>query len=113
VQPNDLVVTRRGHIYFTETGKKQVTFFDPATKTKRTAATDLANPNGITLSPDEGTLAVSESAGEFVWTFRIGADGSLDAKTPYMSLRRPVDPKGEFKFNEPPPYVTGLVAATA
>ena len=106
VQPNDLVVTRRGHIFFTETGKKQVTFFDPATKTKRTAATDLANPNGITLSPDEGTLAVSESAGEFVWTFRIGADGTLDAKTPYMSLRRPVDPKGEFKHNSPPPYVT-------
>jgi enterochelin esterase family protein len=23
---------------------------------------------------------------------------------PMMSLRLPIDPKGEFKFNEPPPY---------
>lgn len=106
VQPNDLVVTRRGHMFFTETAKKQITFFDPATKTKRIAATDLANPNGITLSPDEGTLAASEHAGEFIWTFRIADDGTLDAKTPYMTMRRPIDPKGEFKHNSPPPYVT-------
>jgi enterochelin esterase family protein len=106
VQPNDLVITRRGHVFFTETAKKQVTFFDPATKTKRIAATDLANPNGITLSPDEGTLSVSEHAGEFVWTFRVASDGTLDAKMPTMTMRRPVDPKGEFKHNNPPPYIT-------
>ena len=108
VQPNDLVLTRRGFIYFTETAKKQVTFFDPATKTTRTAAIDIANPNGLTLSPDEGTLAVSESGGESVWTFRINPDGTLDAKTPYMTMRRPIDPKGEFLPRNPPPY---LVAA--
>ena len=39
-----------------------------------------------------------------VWTFRILADGTLDAGAPYMTLRRPIDPKGEFRFNEPPPY---------
>ncbi|MCX6952251.1 MAG: SMP-30/gluconolactonase/LRE family protein, partial [Verrucomicrobia bacterium] len=105
VQPNDLVITRRGRIYFTETVKKQVTCFDLATKTLRVADTGLANPNGLTLSPDEDTLAVSEHAGEFVWTFRIKADGTLDAKTPYMSMRRPIDAKGEFKFNAPPPYL--------
>ena len=105
VQPNDLVVTRRGHIYFTETAKKQVTFFDPATKTLRAVDTGLANPNGITLSPDGGTLAVSEHAGSHVWTFRINPDGSLDAKEPYMSMRCPIDQKGDFKFNNPPPYL--------
>lgn len=104
VQPNDLAVTHRGHVFFTETGKKQVTFVNPKTKEKRAAATGLANPNGITLSPDHSTLAVSEAGGEFVWTFRIQADGTLDGNTPYMTLRRPIDPKGEFKFNEPPPY---------
>lgn len=83
VQPNDLVVTHHGHIYITETGKKQITFLDTKTKEKRAADTGLLNPNGITLSPDHGTL---------------------DAKGPYMTLRRPIDPKGEFKFNEPPPY---------
>lgn len=104
VQPNDLVVTARGHIFFTETGKKQVTFVDAKTKEKRVAASALANPNGIALSPDQETLAVSEAGGEFVWTFRIQPDGRLDANTPYMTLRRPIDQKGEFKFNEPPPY---------
>jgi sugar lactone lactonase YvrE/enterochelin esterase-like enzyme len=105
VQPNDLVVTNRGHVYFTETGKKQVTFVNPATGEKRPADTGLANPNGITLSPDHGTLAVSESGGPFVWAYRINPDGSLDAKLPYMTMRRPIDPKGEFRFHEPPPYL--------
>lgn len=103
VQPNDLVVTRRGQVYFTETGKKQVTRLDLATKTVVAADTGLAHPNGITLSPDQGTLAVSEHRGGSVWAFRVNPDGSLDAKAPYMTLRRPIDPAGEFRFHEPPP----------
>jgi len=105
VQPNDFVITQRGHLYFTETQKKQVTLLDVKTKTVRMAATGVANPNGIALSPDEGTLAVSESAGQFVWTFRINEDGGLDARGPYMTMRRPIDPKGEFKSQELPPYL--------
>ena len=105
VQPNDLVVTHRGHVFFTETAKKQVTFVDAKTKAKRTAATGLAGPNGIALSPDHATLAVSEAGGEFVWTFRVQPDGTLDAKTPYMTMRRPIDPQGEFKSQQPPPYL--------
>jgi len=104
VQPNDLAVTRRGHIFFTETSKKQVTFLDPRTREKRPADTGLANPNGITLSPRHDTLAVSEAGGEHVQVWRVQADGTLDARAPYMTLRRPIDPKGEFKFNQPPPY---------
>ena len=104
VQPNDLAVTRRGHIFFTETGKKQVTFLDPRTREKRPADTGLANPNGITLSARHDTLAVSEAGGEHVQVWRVQADGTLDARAPYMTLRRPIDPKGEFKFNQPPPY---------
>ena len=104
VQPNDLAVTRRGHVFFTETGKKQVTFLDPRTREKRPADTGLANPNGITLSPRHDTLAVSEAGGEHVQVWRVQADGTLDARAPYMTLRRPIDPKGEFKFNQPPPY---------
>ena len=50
--------------------------------------------------------AVSESQGQFVWTYRINQDGSLDAKAAYMTLRRPIDPKGEFRSGELPPYKT-------
>ena len=105
VQPNDLAVTHRGHLYFTETGKHQVTFVDAKTKEKRVADTGITAPNGITLSPDQGTLAVSDYKGTNVWTFRIKEDGSLDAKAPSMTMRLPIDPKGEFKFNAPPPYL--------
>lgn len=105
VQPNDMVITDRGHIYITETQKKQVTIVDVKTKVVRVGDTGLAGPNGIALSPDQGTLAVSESQGQFVWAYRINPDGALDAKGSYMTLRRPIDPKGEFKSGELPPYL--------
>ncbi len=105
VQPNDLAVTRTGHLYFTHTAKKEVAHVNLATKALHAAAAGIANPNGITLSPDHGTLAVSEHRGGAVWTFRVNADGSLDAGAPSMAMRRPVDPKGEFKSQQPPPYL--------
>ncbi len=103
VQPNDLVVSHRGHIFFTETGRKQVTFVDTATKAVRAADVGIAAPNGITLSPDQGTLAVSDYRGENVWTFQVAADGTLSGKTAYMTMRRPIDLAGEWKFNDGPP----------
>jgi enterochelin esterase family protein len=104
VQPNDLVVTNEGNLYITETGLKQVTFIDPKTGAVWIADHGIAGPNGIALSPDGGTLAVSDSKGEFVWAFRVESNGTLSAREPYMSLRLPIDPKGEFKLNSPPPY---------
>ena len=103
VQPNDLAVTYAGDIYFTETGKKQVTLVKAKTREKIAADVGIAAPNGITLSPDQGTLAISEHGGEFVWTFRIEPDGTLSAKAPYMTMRKPIDPAGEFLFHEAPP----------
>jgi sugar lactone lactonase YvrE len=103
VVPNDLVVTAKGYVYFTETGKNQVTRLDLATKQVAVVDTGLAAPNGIALSPDGGTLAVSENNGKYAWTFRIEPDGKLTAKTPWMTLRRPIAVDGDFQFNEPPP----------
>jgi enterochelin esterase family protein len=105
VQPNDLAVSARGFVYFTETGKSQVTLLDLKNKQTRAVDTGINAPNGIALSPDGGTLAVSDSRGGNTWTFRVESDGALTAKTPYMTMRRPIDAKGEFKFNEPPPLV--------
>src|SRR6266576_11813 len=39
LQPNDLTVSKNGFVYFTETGKKQITLFDP--KTKSVKAVDV------------------------------------------------------------------------
>ena len=89
VQPNDLVVSRQGYAYFTETGKGQVTIVD-VMGTMRVGATGLNAPNGISLSPDQGTLIVSEYKGTNVWAYRVNVDGSLDAGARYMELRTPV-----------------------
>ena len=106
VSPNDLVVTAQGWAYFTDTGKGEVIGVEIKTKTVRTAASGITGPNGIALSPDGGTLAVSEYTGSRVWAWRVNPDGTLDAGLPYMTLRRPMDPKGEFPFNAAAPYKT-------
>jgi len=104
VKPNDLAVSSDGFIYITETGQQKITRIQIKSGEVTTVDTGIAGPNGIVLSSDGGTLAVSEYKGENVWTFRVNADASLDAKMPTMTLRLPIDPKGEFKSAEPPPY---------
>ncbi len=101
--PNDLAVTPEGILLVTETGKRQVTRIDPATGKLTAADTGITGPNGIALSNDAGTLTVSDYRGTHAWTFRVNADGSLDAKMPTMEMRMPIDPKGDFRFHEPPP----------
>lgn len=102
--PNDLAVTADGFVLITETKHGRVTRINSKTSEVAVAASGFSRPNGIVLSGDGGTLAVSDSAGENVWTFRVSAGGVLDAQMPGMTMRLAIDPKGEFKFNEPPPY---------
>jgi enterochelin esterase-like enzyme/sugar lactone lactonase YvrE len=105
VKPNDLAVTRDGFILITETGAKQVTRINPQTGEVTPVDTGITKPNGIALSNDGGTLAVSDYGGTHTWTFRVNPGAVLDAKMPTMPMRLRVDPKGEFRFNEAPPYV--------
>jgi sugar lactone lactonase YvrE len=104
VQPNDLAIARDGAVYITETGAHKITRIHPKTGETRAVDEGITGPNGIAFSPDGGTLAVSDYKGEFTWTFRLEQDGSLSSKAPYMTMRLPVDPNGEFKPQEPPPY---------
>ncbi len=87
-EPNDLIVSRKGLVYFTETGKGRVTIVD-AKGNALVGATGINKPNGIALAPDQGTLAVSEYGGTNVWVFRVEKDGSLTAGARYMTLRAP------------------------
>ena len=105
VKPNDLAVTRDGFILITETGAQQVTRINPKNGEVTPVDTGITKPNGIALSNDGGTLAVSDYGGTYTWTFRVNAGAVLDAKMPTMPMRLRVDSKGEFRFNEPPPYV--------
>ncbi len=104
VKPNDLAVTSDGFVFITETGAKQVTRINIKTGEVAAVDTGINKPNGIALSNDGGTLAVSDYGGDRTWLFRVNSGGTLDAKMPNMPMRLPIDYKGEFKFNEPPPY---------
>jgi len=47
-------------------------------------------PNGISLSPDQGTLIVSDHGGKYVWAFRIESNGDLAHGEPYMTVVTPL-----------------------
>ncbi|MDA1045965.1 MAG: SMP-30/gluconolactonase/LRE family protein [Verrucomicrobia bacterium] len=95
VRPNDLVVTHKGFLYFTETPKKQVTFYNLNTGEMKAADVGITAPNGICLSPDQGTLVVSDFKGPHCWAFRVEPDGSLKHKQPYMTMRSKGVPTAE------------------
>ncbi len=90
VQPNDLVVSKAGWIYFTDTGAGEVVAVPISARgmsRPRTAAGGINKPNGIALSPDERFLAVSEYGGTNVWNYAIADDGSLRWGERFMDLR--------------------------
>ena len=107
VTPNDLVVTSDGFIFATETKERRLIRIDLKTGERTVVETGVSAPNGIALSNDGGTLAISDHRGKHGWTFRVNGDGHLDAEMPTMTMRLPIDPEGEFRFNEPPPYKSG------
>ncbi len=106
VKPNDLAITKDGFLLITETGAHQITRIDPKSGEVTAVDTGITRPNGIATTNDGGTLAVSDHGGDVSWMFRINSGGKLDAKMPTMSMRLPIDPKGQFNFNQPPPYLT-------
>ena len=50
--------------------------------------TPASPPNGIGLSPDGGTLYVSDYGGVNVWSFKVQPDGSLADKKVLMTMKR-------------------------
>lgn len=105
VVPNDLALGRDGWVYFTDTGAGAVKRFQLGNNVVSTVDEGISKPNGIAVSGDGGTLAVSDYGGRYTWTFRIRSDGTLDAKMPTMPMRLPINQQGEFRMSEPPPYL--------
>lgn len=87
VKCNDLAVTKRGFVYFTETPTSSIHVITPDGQHRVAADKGVLKPNGITLSPDEQTLYVSEHAGTKVWAWQIQNDGSLNGGGPFMTMR--------------------------
>ncbi len=94
VTPNDLVVSKAGWIYFTDTGAGQVIMCPTQTEKlprPRVAAGGINKPNGIGLSPDGKSLIVSEYGGTNAWSFMVNPDGTLWAGERYLELRAPAN----------------------
>jgi gluconolactonase len=97
--PNDLVFDAHGGFYFTDHGKtfdrsRDVTGLCYAKADGSFIAEvvhPMENPNGVGLSPDGGTVYVSETYTCRLWAFPVRAPGVLGAGTP---LYRPAG----FKF---------------
>jgi gluconolactonase len=92
VQPNDLVVSKAGWIYFTDTGKGEVVRVPTSAKNMarpQTTAGGINKPNGIALSADQQFLIVSEYGGTNAWTFVVAPDGNIHSGERLMALRTP------------------------
>jgi enterochelin esterase family protein len=92
VNPNDLVVSQAGWLYFTDTDAGAVVRVPLSARGMSRpppVAGGLVKPNGITLSPDERQLWVSEYGGTNVWNFLVAPDGSLRGGERLGELRAP------------------------
>ncbi len=77
VNSNDLAVTSRGEIYFTDPPGKRVWFIDAKGNKRVVADKGIEFPNGVRLSPDQSLLLVVDYRDKWVWSFQVQADGSL------------------------------------
>ena len=85
---NDLAMTVKGDLYFSDTAGKKV-WLVPKGGKPRVVDEGIDAPNGVLLSPDQTLLYVSDSIGPLSWVFQIQADGSLAHKQRYFYVHMP------------------------
>ena len=92
ISGNDLVIGNNGNIYVTSpdgaTRPGKLYLIRP-TGEKIMVDEGIKFPNGITLSPDQSQLYVTESATHWVWIYKIQKDGTLGYKQRYGWLHSP------------------------
>jgi gluconolactonase len=102
-RPNDLVADRRGNIYFSDTTSPTATapaampsaVYQLTAKGKLVRITsDIARPNGVALSPDERTLYVADTAGEWVYAFPLNRNGVAKERREFARLAVPPPQNG-------------------
>ena len=90
---NDLVVRNDGSIFVTNPGwdgksPSQIWYISPKGE-KKVVDTGLKFSNGLCLSPDQSLLYVADSRTHWVYSYVVGADGSLSNKQKYYHLHTP------------------------
>jgi gluconolactonase len=98
-RPNDFALARSGDIYFSDPGAPAAAGTAPPAVPPKTGfywldrkgkvrlvADDIRRPNGVALSPDEKTVYVANTGGEFVLAWTVNPDGSLAARREFAKL---------------------------
>ena len=87
--PNDLVVDKKGGVYFTEFGSatvKTCVYYIRPDRTVIKVADDIERPNGVQLSRDEKTLYVANTNGEFLLAYDVRDDGTVGNRREFGKL---------------------------
>jgi gluconolactonase len=96
VTPNDLAVTSKGDVYFTDTPAQRVYLIPNGGKARVVAegkrdGNNILMPNGVRVNPDESLVVVADTLGRTAWSFHIEPDGSLTGGEPFYHLELPDD----------------------
>lgn len=97
---NDLTISSKGDIYFTDQG--QTGLHDPTGRVYRLRKdgqldlllSNVPSPNGVVLSPDEKFLFVAATRGNCVWRMPVQADGSVSKAGQFFTSYGPSGPDG-------------------
>jgi gluconolactonase len=102
-RPNDLVADRRGNIYFSDTTSPTATtapampsaVYQLTSKGKLVRiTTDITRPNGVALSPDERTLYVADTSGEWIHAIALDRKGVAGERREFAKLATPPPQNG-------------------
>ena len=92
INGNDIVVAANGNIYVTApdgiANASKIWLIKPDGQ-KLVVDDGLRFANGITLSPDQTQLYITESTSHWVWIYKIKPDGTLEFKQRYGWLHEP------------------------
>jgi sugar lactone lactonase YvrE len=92
VEAHDITVTQKGAIYFTNQANRTIDAVDSSGRVRITyGGESMAIPAGVTLSPDQAFLIVTDAQSRYSWSFQIAADGSLTNGEPFYRLEMPED----------------------
>lgn len=97
-RPNDLVADKRGNIFFTDSIPPGSTapVVLPSSVYELQAdgklilvTTNIPRPNGLALSPDERTLYVANTSGEWIFAYALDSKGAVTTRRDFAMLATP------------------------
>jgi gluconolactonase len=102
-RPNDLVADRKGNIFFTDSiplGSTAPVILPSSVYELQAdgklilVTTNIPRPNGLALSPDEKTLYVANTSGEWIFAYALDSKGAVTTRRDFAKLATP-PPQGD------------------